>query len=45
MSEKRSKEKDRLIAAINEILHATDSLWILEQIYRCAKNMTREDSE
>lgn len=38
-------EKGRLISAINEILYATDNLWVLEQIYRCAKNMTREDSK
>lgn len=37
-------EKDRLIVAINEILYATD-LWVLEQIYRCASNITKEDSK
>ncbi len=34
-------EKDRLIVAINELLYATD-LWVLEQIYRCASNITKE---
>lgn len=38
-------EKDRLIAAINEMLYATDNLWVLEQILRCASNITKEDGK
>lgn len=38
-------EKDRLISDINGILHATNDLWILKQIYRCASNITKEDSK
>lgn len=37
------KEKDRLIAAINEILHSIDSWWVLNQILRFAVNITREE--
>lgn len=43
MSEEWNKEKNRLIDATSEILYATNDLWVLEQIYRCAKNITRED--
>lgn len=28
---------------IFKILAAVDSVWILEQIYRCAVNITKED--
>lgn len=43
MSEEWNEEKNRLIDATNEILYATNDLRVLEQIYRCAKNITRED--
>lgn len=39
------EERQRLISAINGILHATDSLWVLNQILRCASNITKEDSK
>lgn len=44
MSE-HEKEKQRLIAATNKILEATDNLWILGVILSFAEGMTKEGGE
>lgn len=36
-------EKEEYIEKINIILKSIDDLWILNQIYRCAVNITKED--
>lgn len=37
--------REECIGAITEILHKTDDLWILWQIYRTAINMTKEEKD
>lgn len=36
-------EKEEYIEKINIILKGIDDLWILNQIYRCVVNMTKEE--
>ena len=42
MSDEYSKEKNRLISAINKILNETDSLWVINVILRFTEGMTKE---